>query len=135
MPQVGSYSVRIRPGLASKSSSSGSSTGAVARCTTSRGVMEVFGTLIDLSPEATDQMLVEVAHHAVRHHVRMQVDRREVLANLEQHPSLVEPDDGIGEIELLEDDPRVVGEVRDVVLKVLAGLGAPNVASSYSDVL
>jgi hypothetical protein len=99
------------------------------------GRHEVFGPFIHLGTKAADQVLVEVAHHPIRHRFRMQIDAREVLANLEQHAGLVEPDDGVREIELLEDDASVVREVGDVVLEVLAGLGAAQIAQAYSDVL
>ena len=77
-----------------------------------------------LGAEAADQVLVEVAHHPVRHGIRVQVDACEVLADLVEQARLVEADDGIGEVELFEDQARVVREPRHVVLKVLAGLGA-----------
>jgi hypothetical protein len=47
---------------------------------------------------------------------------------LKEDTGLVEPDDGVREIELLEDDAGVVREVGDVVLEVLAGLGATQIA-------
>ena len=48
----------------------------------------------------------------------------EILANLEEDTGLVETNDGVREVELLEDDAGVVREMGDVVLEVLAGLGA-----------
>lgn len=51
---------------------------------------EVLGAFIDLGAEAADQVLVDVAHRAVRDRRRVQVDLGKVLANLEQQPGLVE---------------------------------------------
>lgn len=85
---------------------------------------EILGALIDLGPEAADQMFIEVAHYPVGHHIRVKIDPREILANLEQKPSLIQPDHRIGKVELVEDDSGVVRKVGNVVLKVLPGFGS-----------
>ena len=48
----------------------------------------------------------------------MQVDGREVVADLEQQACLVEPDQGIAELELRKDDPCVVREAGHVVQQI-----------------
>ena len=48
----------------------------------------------------------------------MQIDASEVLANLEEDTGLVEPDDGIGEVKLLENYPGVIREMGNVILQV-----------------
>ena len=57
----------------------------------------------------------------------MQVDPCEVVADTEEDSSLVQLGDHAGKLELLEDRPGVVGELGDIVLKVLAGLGGTEV--------
>ena len=86
------------------------------------GRHEVLGSFVHLGAEATNQVLVKVAHHPVGYNIRMQVHAREVLADLVEQACLVEADNRIGEVELLEDDASVVRELRHVVLEVLASL-------------
>ncbi|MPN14498.1 hypothetical protein SDC9_161825 [bioreactor metagenome] len=92
------------------------------------GRHEVLGPFVDLGTKAADQVLIEVAHHAIRHRFRVQIDSGEILANLKEDTGLVEPKDGVREVELLEDDSGVVREVGDVVLKVLASFRAAQIA-------
>ncbi len=92
------------------------------------GRHEVFCPFIHLGAKSANQVLVEVTHYAIRHRLRMQVDTGEVLANLEEDAGLIETNDGVREIELLEYDASVVREVGDIVLEVLAGLGAAQIA-------
>ena len=88
---------------------------------------EVLSALVDGGAESADEMFVDVAHHSVRDYGRMEVDAREVVADPKEDPGLVQLGNGAGELELLEDRPRVVGELGDVVLKVLARLGGTEV--------
>ena len=82
---------------------------------------EVFSRLIDLGAKATNQMLIDVAHHPVRDDRGVQVDGSKVLADFVEQAGPIQSGDGVGEIELVEDDPGVIRELGDVVLKVLAG--------------
>ena len=79
----------------------------MARCTTSRASWK-SSPFIHLGAKSANQVLIEVTHYAIRHSFRMQVDTSEVLANLEENASLIETNDGVREIELLEDDASVV---------------------------
>ncbi len=98
-----------------------------SRCKTDNIVRshEVFGCLVHLRPEAPDQVFVDVAHDPVGYYIRMKIDAGKILADLEQDSGLVEPDYGVAEIELLENDSCVVGKLGDVILEILAGFRAP----------
>ena len=85
---------------------------------------EVFGTLVHFRAEAPDQVLVEVAHLPVGNLIGVQINASEVVADLVEQTRLVQADEGVREVELLEDDASVVREPRHVVLQVLPRLGA-----------
>ena len=84
---------------------------------------EVFRRLVHLGPELADQVFVDVGHDTFGDLVGVQRDRREVLADLVEHPGLVHLRDGVREIELFENHPRVRREAGDVILEVGAGPG------------
>ena len=134
MPQVGSYRVRIKPGLASNRASSGSSSNAVAVNDVTRR-HEVLGPFIDLGTKAANQVFVDVTHHPIRHHVRVQVDLGKVLANLVQQARFLQPDHRIAKLKLLEDSAGVIRKQGDVVFQIAARLGATGVPREYSEVL
>ncbi len=90
---------------------------------------KVFRTFIDLSPKAANQVFIQITHFTVMHHVRMQVNAGKVLANLEQHTGFVESNNGIGKIELFKDNAGIIRKMGDIVLKVLARLGASKIAN------
>ena len=89
---------------------------------------EVFGRFVHLGAEAPDQVFVDVRHDPFRNRVGVQIDGGEVLADLVEDPGLVHPGERVGEVELFEDDARVVRERCDVVLEVLAGPGRAEAA-------
>lgn len=89
---------------------------------------EVFRRLVHLGPEAADQVFVDVGHDPFRNRVRVKVDGGEVLTDLVEDHGLVHPGQRVREVELFEDEPRVVGEGGDVILEVLAGPGRAEAA-------
>ena len=65
---------------------------------------EVLSPFVDGGPEPADEVFVDVAHHPVRHHRRVEVDPSEVLADPKEDPGLVQLGDRAGKLELLEDE-------------------------------
>ena len=84
---------------------------------------EVLGPFIDLGTKAANQVFVDVTHHPIRHHVRVQVDLGKVLANLVQQARFLQPDHRIAKLKLLEDSAGVIRKQGDVVFQIAARLG------------
>ncbi|CAC9253264.1 Uncharacterised protein [Citrobacter werkmanii] len=96
---------------------------------------EVLGPFIYLGTKAANQVFVDVTHHPIRHHVRVQVDLGKVLANLVQQARFLQPDHRIAKLKLLEDSAGVIRKQGDVVFQIAARLGATVVPREYSEVL
>jgi len=80
---------------------------------------EVFaGILVERLVELPDELLEDRAHRRVVDHVRVQVDVLEALEHLEQEPSLVQPADGVVDVELLQHLAHVRAEAGEVVPQI-----------------
>ena len=74
---------------------------------------EVFSAFIHSSAETAYQVLVDIAHHPVRHGIWMQVDGCEILSDFVQDTLSADALNHVGEVELLESRPDVLRELRD----------------------
>lgn len=68
----------------------------------------------------TDELLEDQAHGFIGHNVRVEVDVRELLHQLEQQVLVFEFGDAVGKLEALEHVTGVFGEVSEVCDQVLA---------------
>jgi hypothetical protein len=75
--------------------------------------------LVQRLVELPDQLLEDRPHHGVRDPVRVEVDLRELLHDLEEEPGLVELRDRVVEVELLDHLPHVRAERLDVRAEVV----------------
>ncbi len=86
---------------------------------------EVLGSSLTSLFKAADQVFVDAAtHHLIRHHVRVQVDLGEVLANLYSKPAFSSRITVLPKLKLLEDSAGVIRKQGDVVFQIAARLGA-----------
>ena len=76
------------------------------------------GRLVGQFGELADQLLEHQPHLHVVHALRVQVDGRELLGHQVQQLGLVQPLDGGGEVEMLEDGAHVRRETLDVAVEV-----------------
>ncbi len=76
------------------------------------------GVLVERLVEAADKLLEDVAHLQIRDLVGVQIDVLESLHHLEQEAGVVEPGDGVVEVELVQHVAHVGAEAVDVVAQV-----------------